>query len=151
MRSISRTVGVLINTVTGMSVEAGDVWTWTATGFMDSVEHRIARRVRLTTDGRRAYLEAADHAMLVKMPKSPERKCSPSAFNGARPRVIEGKPDQDHIPTSCVERRSLTTWLTNAFSKRIGNHIHMLSLYFVRYNFVRVHASLRCTPRWWPV
>ena len=34
------------------------------------------------------------------------------------------------------------TRLTNAFSKKIDNHIHMLSLYFVYYNFCRQHKSL---------
>ena len=38
------------------------------------------------------------------------------------------------------------TQLTNAFSKKLENHLHMLSLYFVHYNFVRVHKSLRMTP-----
>ena len=38
------------------------------------------------------------------------------------------------------------TRLTNAFSKKIENHLHMLSLYFVHYNFCRVHKTLRCTP-----
>ena len=38
------------------------------------------------------------------------------------------------------------TRLTNAFSKKIENHIHTLSLYFVHYNFCRVHGSLRVSP-----
>ena len=38
------------------------------------------------------------------------------------------------------------TRLTNAFSKKIENHLHMLSLYFVHYNFCRIHKSLRMTP-----
>ena len=38
------------------------------------------------------------------------------------------------------------TRLTNAFSKKIENHLHMLSLYFVHYNFCRVHKSLRVSP-----
>ena len=38
------------------------------------------------------------------------------------------------------------TRLTNAFSKKVENHLHMLSLYFMYYNFVRIHKSLRMTP-----
>jgi hypothetical protein len=38
------------------------------------------------------------------------------------------------------------TRLTNAFSKKLENHIHALSIYFMHYNFVRIHQTLRCTP-----
>jgi hypothetical protein len=37
------------------------------------------------------------------------------------------------------------TRLTNAFSKKVDNHMHALSLYLVFYNFCRVHKSLRVT------
>ena len=38
------------------------------------------------------------------------------------------------------------TRLTNAFSKKLENHMHAISLYFMHYNFVRIHKSLRVTP-----
>ena len=38
------------------------------------------------------------------------------------------------------------TRLTNAFSKKIDSHINALSLYFVFYNFARVHKTLRMSP-----
>ena len=65
-----------------------------------------------------------------------------------------GQPDEAHISTSYVERQNLTmrmgmrrfTRLTNAFSKKIENHIHAVSLHFMYYNFGRIHKSLRVTP-----
>jgi hypothetical protein len=67
---------------------------------------------------------------------------------------IVGEPDPEHISTSYVERHNLTmrmtmrrfTRLTNAFSKKLDNHIAALSLYFMYYNFCRVHQTLRVTP-----
>jgi hypothetical protein len=38
------------------------------------------------------------------------------------------------------------TRLTNAFSKKLDNHIHALALYFAFYNFVRVQKTLRMSP-----
>ncbi len=38
------------------------------------------------------------------------------------------------------------TRLTNAFSRKIDNHIYALSLYFVFYNFVKTHAKHRMSP-----
>jgi hypothetical protein len=38
------------------------------------------------------------------------------------------------------------TRLTNAFSKKAENHAHMMAIYFMHYNFVRIHQTLRITP-----
>jgi hypothetical protein len=66
---------------------------------------------------------------------------------------IEGSPDMEHGSTSYAERANLTmrmhnrrfTRLTNAFSKKFENHTHMVAIYAVWYNWIRIHKSLRVT------
>ena len=73
---------------------------------------------------------------------------------GTRMEKVSGTPDKKHINTSYVERQNLTmrmhmqrfTRLTNAFSKKIENHVAAISLHFMYYNFVRIHQTLRITP-----
>lgn len=65
-----------------------------------------------------------------------------------------GRPDPNHISTSYVERHNLSmrmsmrrfARLANAFSKKVENHIAALALYFMYYNFCRIHQTLRVTP-----
>jgi hypothetical protein len=83
-----------------------------------------------------------------------EKRYSPPICLGAERQEIRGLPDPEHISTSYVERQNLSmrmgmrrfTRLTNAFSKKLANHMHALSIYFMHYNFVRIHQTLRCTP-----
>ena len=37
------------------------------------------------------------------------------------------------------------TRLTNAFSKKFESHVHMVAIWSVWYNFIRIHKSLRIT------
>jgi IS1 family transposase len=135
--------------------------------FMDDLKSRLANRVQLTTDGYGAYLVAVgeafgadvDYAMLVKIYGEPkgqgnERRYSAGECCGTRKRRITGDPARKDISTSYVERMNLNmrmgcrrfTRLTNAFSKKVENHVHALAIYFAYYNFCRVHQTLRVTP-----
>jgi hypothetical protein len=38
------------------------------------------------------------------------------------------------------------TRLTNGFSKKFENHAHMVAIYAVWYNWIRIHKTLRVTP-----
>lgn len=134
-----------------------------AIAFMDDLRDRLANRVQLTSDGHRAYLEAVegafggdvDYAQLVKLYGAPSESAkgrySPAECTGARKVPVEGSPDPKHISTSYAERANLTmrmqmrrfTRLTNAFSKKFENHMHMVALYTVWYNYVKQHKSLK--------
>lgn len=141
----------------------------TASLFIADLKNRLANRVQLTTDGHHAYLDAVedafggdvDYAMLVKLygssegaKGSPERRYSPSQIVGTRIDRICGAPNAHYTSTSFAERQHLTmrmsmrrfTRLTNAFSKKFDNHCHALALYFVWYNWMRIHKALRVTP-----
>ncbi|PYX28639.1 MAG: IS1 family transposase [Acidobacteria bacterium] len=149
-----------------ISYTIGDRGADTAKAFMQDVALRINSRIQLTTDGHRVYADAVedafgadiDYAMLVKIygasNDNPESRYSPATCIGCRTGVLAGSPDPDHISTSFVERSNLSmrmgmrrfTRLTNGFSKKLENHGHMVALYFMHYNFCRVHKTLRVTP-----
>src|SRR5579864_5419479 len=137
----------------------------TAKAFMDDLASRLKNRVQLTTDGHRVYLQAVedafgseiDYAMLVTLygnDAEAETRYSPAECIGCREIGVTGCPDPKHISTSFVERQNLTmrmnmcrfTRLTNAFSKKVENHVAMVAIHFMHYNFARIHKSLRVTP-----
>ena len=138
-----------------------------AYAFMNDLASRLTHRVQLTTDGHRAYLSAVedvfgidiDYAMLVKLygadaNEGAAHRYSPPKCIGAEPHNVTGNPDPEHISTSYIERQNLTmrmgmrrfTRLTNAFSKKFENHVHAIAIYYMHYNFVRIHQTLRVTP-----
>ena len=138
--------------------EAGDIWTWVAicedsklvptwwigdrtydTGvvFMDDLASRMTNPIQLTTDGLPAYIESVQ-----------------DAFGDWRVdhRILKRKyPKATTARTSYVERQNLTMRMnnrryarsTNAFSKKLENHAYSMALYFMVYNFVRPHKSLK--------
>lgn len=144
----------------------GDRSNRTACSFVRDLAGRLKHRVQITTDGHKAYLQAieesfgsdVDYAMLEKIYSPPPQdgpvQYSPGECCGTISRKIMGNPDSAHISTSFAERQNLSmrmsirrfTRLTNAFSKKIENHIFAISIYFMHYNFCRIHQTLRVTP-----
>lgn len=157
------------------NVESGDLWTWTAvcpdtkmviawhTGdrgldsarkFMLDLHRRLNNRVQLTSDGHHSYVQAVeaafggnvDFGMLVK-------NYNGDTLDIVRKSVI-GNPKMEDISTSHVERQNLSmrmgmrrfTRRTNAHSKKVENHKHALSLYFLYHNFIRINSTIRVTP-----
>jgi IS1 family transposase len=167
--------------------DAGDIWLWvavdadtklvpswmlgkrdfaTAKDFVDDLARRLTRRVQITTDGHRPYLEAVegafgaevDYAQLQKIYGAPTdaemRRYSPAQCIGAGMKVVTGNPDPKHVSTSFVERQNWTvrtnlrryTRLSNGFSRKLENHAAAVALNYFAYNFIKVHGSLRTSP-----
>lgn len=167
--------------------QAGDTWTWVAICaesklipawyvgdrdseaamfFMDNLAKRLARRVQLTSDGHKPYLEAVegafgadiDYAMLIKIygaaPEGPQRRYSPAECIGARKQRIEGNPNPSKISTSYAERNNgiirqhckRYARLTLAFSKKLENHAYAFALHTMYHNFVKISSAHRLTP-----
>ena len=123
------------------------------------ISRRLASRVQLTSDGHKPYLEAIEGAFVrycyamegLRAAPEGQRRYSPAICTGAHKRIVEGDPK--HVSFVCGARNlsmrmgnRRMTRLTNAFSKKAENHAHMMAIYFMHYNFVRIHQTLRVTP-----
>lgn len=137
-----------------------------ATEFVADLASRCANRIQLSTDCHTMYLPAVrkafkfarvDYARIVKVfgqsvegGNATARRYSPPVVTGVLKERMIGRPNMDAVSTSYVERLNLNTRqncrrftrLTNGFSKKAENHAHAVSLYFMHYNFCRVHATL---------
>jgi IS1 family transposase len=135
-----------------------------AIAFVADLQGRLKNRVQVSTDGHHLALYAmrhvfegdVDYGTIHKYfqnainPADPTRRYSPGRCTAVDKRVIAGDPDPDTISTSYVERANLTmrmgmrrfTRLTNAFSKKVENLAHAVSLHLMHYNYCRPHQTL---------
>ena len=136
--------------------------------FLTGLQQCLSKeRFQITTDGYHFYRSIqgifagqADFAQLVKLfgdygqHDSADARYSPPRITEVISKIIDGRPDPDHISTSHVERQNLTmrmgirrlTRLTNAFSKKLPNLKAAIALHFAYYIFCRIHQTLRVTP-----
>jgi len=136
--------------------------------FLYNLKGRLSEdRFQITTDGWHFYRAIqgifagqADFAQLIKLfgdfgqHDGPDARYSPPGITEVISKIIDGRPNPDHISTSFVERQNLTmrqamrrfTRLTNAFSKKLSHLKAAIALHFAYYNFCRIHSTLRVTP-----
>lgn len=137
-----------------------------ARAFMRDLASRLSNRVQISTDGLSAYEPAilrafgwnVDYGQIIKEYGNPPReeqvRYSPGVCIGCEKKRVIGWAISEDISTSHIERQNLSlrmgcrrfTRLTNAFSKRVENHLYALHLHFWHYNWSRRHQTLKTTP-----
>ena len=136
--------------------------------LMKDVAARVTGHVQVSTDSLNSYSAAIWYAFepgtvsygIVKKTyasagtKEDQRRYSPSVCVGCVKEPGFGEPDENLISTSFIERQNRDlrmrcrrmTRLTDAFSKKIDNHVAATALHYWAHNFVRKHATLKRTP-----
>jgi IS1 family transposase len=134
--------------------------------FLADLRTRVLGAPEISSDGFPAYPDAVErafgsdctfgtiekHYAVEAAVVEAARRYSPAAVVSVITTDVIGIPSR--ISTSYVERQNLTlrmqqrrfTRLTNAFSKKLENHVAAVALYVAHYNFCRVHETLRVTP-----
>ncbi len=125
--------------------------------FMKDLASRFQHRIQITSDGHRPYPEAVEQAFgkdvdYVRTIKNYD--CQDNNMPFITKQRVQGRPNVEAATTNHVERHNLTMRMcnrrlgrkTNAFSKKMENHKSYLAIYFMYYNFVRIHQTLRVTP-----
>lgn len=135
--------------------------------FVQDIASRIKNKPQISTDGFRKYVDAVemafganvDYGMIVKkfghdFETQPGRRYSAPEIIGVEKTAMCGRPVQDLISTSYIERANGTTRqhmkrlsrLTYAFSKKLVNFEAAVALHFAYYNLFRTHGTLKMTP-----
>jgi IS1 family transposase len=133
--------------------------------FIADVASRLRDRVQISTDGLHTYVNAiaaafgdeVDYAQVVKSYEAEAigpGRYSPPKVTGVEKIPVCGEPIAELVSTSYAERMNLSirtmgrryTQLTNAFSKKLEQHIASTALILAHYNFVRQHKTLRTSP-----
>ena len=136
--------------------------------FVQDLRGRVIGSPEISTDGFLPYqpairdaFKASAHGIINKTfsvthlahMDQAHHRYSPAAVIAVARQAIQGEPEQ--ISTSYVERSNLSirmanrrfTRLTNAFSKKLDNHLSAVALYVAHYNLCRVHKSLSPSAR----
>lgn len=158
-------IGLAANTKAIVGYRMGKRTDAVTEDFCFDLADRILGEPEISTDGfhpyksgiRRAFAGRASHGQIIKRyvgepPVDAARRYSPGVVVAVDRHVVDGNPM--HISTSYVERSNLSmrmgsrrlTRLTNAFSKKLENHLAAISLYVSHYNLCRVHETIRTTP-----
>lgn len=133
--------------------------------FLADLRQRVLGAPEISSDAFPAYPDAVEQAFGIECSfgtiekhysidaaVEAARRYSPAAVVSVSRKRIIG--NQRTVSTSYIERQNLTlrmqqrrfTRLTNAFSKKLENHVAAVALYVAHYNFCRVHETLRITP-----